>query len=99
MAVIQHTETRPKFTWLFLGKPKGEEWTGALVTLRNEADTEEQAREQLSSWDLTFAAKIRTDCPVTCHWMDQENCTLWSLIGTDARPCLEKEGVFNHGKN
>lgn len=23
MAVIQHTETRPKFTWLLLAKPKG----------------------------------------------------------------------------
>ncbi|MEJ5073426.1 host cell division inhibitor Icd-like protein [Enterobacter ludwigii] len=83
MAEQQSTQTRPKFTWLFLGKPKGEEWTGALVTLRTEADSEQAARVKLSSWHLTFAAKIRTETPLTKSWCDRENMTLWSLHGTD----------------
>jgi hypothetical protein len=74
-----------KFTWLFLGTPKGEEWTGAPVTLRTQADTEEDARSAFPSWELTFAAKIRTASPILTTWSDPESMTLWSIIGTDVR--------------
>lgn len=60
MAGIQHTQTHPKFTWLFLGIPKGQ--TCTPVVIRIAADTEEEAREWYSRWDLTFAAKIRSEC-------------------------------------
>lgn len=62
MACIQHTQTHPKFTWLFLGTPKGH--TCTPVVIRIAADTEEEAREGYSRWDLTFAAKIRSECPL-----------------------------------
>ncbi|EMX5167476.1 host cell division inhibitor Icd-like protein [Citrobacter freundii] len=60
MAGTQHTQTHPKFTWLFLGIPKGQ--TCTPVVIRIAADTEEEAREWYSRWDLTFAAKIRSEC-------------------------------------
>ncbi|EPG6464480.1 host cell division inhibitor Icd-like protein [Citrobacter freundii] len=60
MAGKQHTQTHPKFTWLFLGIPKGQICTP--VVIRIAADTEEEAREWYSRWDLTFAAKIRSEC-------------------------------------
>lgn len=60
MACTQHNESRPKFTWLFLGTPKGKACTP--VVIRIGADTEEEAREWYSRWDLTFAAKIRSEC-------------------------------------
>lgn len=50
----------PAYTWLFLGTPK--EQTCTPVVIRTTADTEEEAREWYSSWDLTFAAKIRSEC-------------------------------------
>ncbi|MHA1067190.1 host cell division inhibitor Icd-like protein [Enterobacter ludwigii] len=84
MAVTQHTETRPKFTWLFLGKPKGRDSTP--IVLRTTADNEEEARLALIGWDLVFAAKIRTDCPLTCHWMDRNSAVLWSVIGSKYDP-------------
>jgi hypothetical protein len=75
------TNTRPAFTWLFLATyadPKA-----LPVTLRTQADTEEAAREHLAGdYTLTFAAKIRTDCPITCHWMERDKAVLWSVIGT-----------------
>lgn len=76
-----------RFTWLFLGTPKGDVWTGKPVTLRIRADTEAEARDALSSWNLTFAAKIRSDCPLTCNWMEGD--FIWTLIGTDARKAWE----------
>lgn len=60
MADKQHTQTHPKFTWLFLGIPKGQ--TCTPVVIRIAADTEKEAREWYSRWDLTFAAKIRSEC-------------------------------------
>lgn len=60
MAGTQHTQTHPKFTWLFLGIPKGQ--TCTPVVIRIAADTEEEAHEWYSRWDLTFAAKIRSEC-------------------------------------
>lgn len=50
----------PAFTWLFLGTPKGE--TCTPVVIRVTADTEEEARLWYPRWDLTFAAKIRSEC-------------------------------------
>ncbi|MFZ4217841.1 host cell division inhibitor Icd-like protein [Enterobacter ludwigii] len=52
--------TRPAFTWLFLGIPKGKICTP--VVIRIAADTEDEAREFFSRWELTFAAKIRSEC-------------------------------------
>lgn len=65
MADKQHTQTHPKFTWLFLGIPKGQACTP--VVIRIAADTEKEAREWYSRWDLTFAAKIRSECPLYQH--------------------------------
>ncbi|EPF0314036.1 host cell division inhibitor Icd-like protein [Enterobacter chuandaensis] len=39
MAGTQHTQTRPKFTWLFPGTPRGH--TCLPVVLRTVADTED----------------------------------------------------------
>lgn len=60
MADKQHTQTHPKFTWLFLGIPKGQ--TCTPVVIRTTANTEEEARAWYPRWDLTFAAKIRSEC-------------------------------------
>lgn len=54
------TPALPKFTWLFLGTPKGQH--AAPMVIRVTADTEEEARQWYASWDLTFAAKIRSEC-------------------------------------
>ncbi len=56
MADQQHTQTRPKFTWLFLGTPRGH--SCLPIVLRTIADTEDTARAKFCGWDLTFAAKI-----------------------------------------
>lgn len=48
-----------KFTWLFIGTPKGQ--TCTPVVIRTTADTEEEARAWYPRWDLTFAAKIRSE--------------------------------------
>ena len=50
----------PAYTWLFLGTPKGQ--TCTPVVIRTAADTEEEARAWYPRWDLTFAAKIRSEC-------------------------------------
>lgn len=81
MAGTQHTQTHPKFTWLFLGIPKGQ--TCTPVVIRVAADTEEEAREWYSRWDLTFAAKIRTESPLSVSFMDPESRILWSILGSD----------------
>lgn len=60
MADNYSTQTHPKFTWLFLGTPKGQ--TCTPVVIRITADTEEEARAWYPRWDLTFAAKIRSEC-------------------------------------
>ncbi|MDX4795329.1 host cell division inhibitor Icd-like protein [Klebsiella pneumoniae] len=53
------THSQTKFTWLFLATPKNHECTP--IVLRTMADTEEVARNMFPGWDLTFAAKIRTE--------------------------------------
>ncbi len=81
------TNTRPAFTWLFLGKPKREGFTGKPITLRTEADDEQTARDAFPGWRLTFAAKIRTDCPVTYSWCSgTDKCISWMIIGTEHDP-------------
>ncbi|MBL5900832.1 host cell division inhibitor Icd-like protein [Lelliottia amnigena] len=84
------TDQKPAFSWIFLGQPKGEEWTGQPVTLRTQADTEEAARDAFPSWDLTFAAKIRTASPLNYHF--REGNYLWSLMGTDALQAVTDAG-------
>lgn len=78
MAGTQHTQTQPKFTWLFLGMPKGH--TCNPVVLRTTAATEEIARDVFSGWELTFAAKIRTESPYSVTWADHDSQTLWSIV-------------------
>ncbi|WP_447842306.1 host cell division inhibitor Icd-like protein [Enterobacter cloacae] len=70
-----------KFTWLFLGTPKGH--TCTPIVLRTVAYTEDSARAAFCGWDLTFAAKIRTESPLSVSFMDPENRTLWSILGSD----------------
>lgn len=48
------------FTWIFLGTPKGQDCKPAVI--RVTADTEERARSWYPQWNLTFAAKIRSEC-------------------------------------
>lgn len=60
MAFTKSTQTHPKFTWLFLGTPKGQHCTP--VVIRCNADTEYEARKPYTRWDLIFAAKIRSEC-------------------------------------
>ena len=79
MAGTQHTQTHPKFTWLFLGTPKGHACNP--VVLRTTATTEEIARDTFSDWELTFAAKIRTESPYAVTWSDLDSETIWSIIG------------------
>lgn len=67
-----------KFTWLFLGTPKGH--TCTPVVLRTVADTEDNARAAFCGWELTFAAKIRTESPISTHWADPGTMMLWSVI-------------------
>ncbi|WP_411703538.1 host cell division inhibitor Icd-like protein [Edaphovirga cremea] len=69
MAETQSTQTRPKFTFLFLaihfagGKP---------TVLRIEADTEEKARSKIAPSDFTliFAAQIRTESTLQFRRID-----------------------------
>ncbi|HFD8276261.1 host cell division inhibitor Icd-like protein [Klebsiella michiganensis] len=90
MAGSQHTQTHPKFTWLFLGTPAGTSCTP--VVLRTTAATEDDARAEFSGWDLTFAAKIRTESPLSTSWTCPDSMTLWSLLGTDISYLNEMAG-------
>ncbi|HBK4615512.1 TPA: host cell division inhibitor Icd-like protein [Klebsiella michiganensis] len=90
MADNQSTQTRPEFTWLFLGTPAGTSCTP--VVLRTTAVTEDDARAEFSGWDLTFAAKIRTESPLSASWTCPDSMTLWSLLGTDISYLNEMAG-------
>lgn len=61
-AMKEHTQTHPKFTWLFLAKPKRHPGCPPVI-VRFSADTEDAARQAFPGWSLTFAAKIRTESP------------------------------------
>lgn len=76
------TSAQSKFTWLFLSTPENSPASTPTV-LRTTADTEEAARAMFPGWDLTFAAKIRTESPLNTHWIDHDNCSSWSIIGGD----------------
>lgn len=88
MAEPQSTQTRPKFTWLFLGTPKGQ--TCTPITLRTEAETEEEACAAFCGWDLTFAAKIRTESPFETDWVDGADFIRWQISGRDMKPSFEQ---------
>jgi len=81
MAEKQHTQTRPKFTWLFLATHEHSPESVVPTTVRFEADTEDDARAAFPGMILTFAAKIRTESPYSMTWTDEEHATLWSIIG------------------
>ncbi|HBU8934699.1 TPA: host cell division inhibitor Icd-like protein [Klebsiella pneumoniae] len=59
MVELQHTQTRPEFTWLFLATPK-QYPDSTPVVLRIDADTEEEARAAFCGWNMVFAARICT---------------------------------------
>ncbi|MFP2504497.1 host cell division inhibitor Icd-like protein [Buttiauxella gaviniae] len=61
MADKQHTQTHPKFTWLFLATPRRFPECSPVV-LRFDADNEEEARSAFPCWEMVFAAKIRSEC-------------------------------------
>ena len=63
------------------------------VVLRTTAVTEDDARAEFSGWDLTFAAKIRTESPLSASWTCPDSMTLWSLLGTDISYLNEMAGV------
>ncbi|MFN3071946.1 host cell division inhibitor Icd-like protein [Serratia sp. J2] len=66
MADIKSTQTRPKFTFLFLAIYSN---GGRPTVLRTDADTEQEARLKIECTDFTliFAAKIRTESPLHFH--------------------------------
>ncbi|EMS1340521.1 host cell division inhibitor Icd-like protein [Salmonella enterica] len=89
-----------KFTWIFLGTHPGD--TVAPVVLHTSADTEEAARAEFPGWDLTFAAKIRTESPLftsggvlSAVWLDKESFTLWELIGSDVSYVRKMAGMHH----
>ncbi|KLP39504.1 host cell division inhibitor Icd-like protein [Enterobacter ludwigii] len=83
-----------KFTWLFIATyadPKA-----IPVVVRTQADTEEEARQQLDGgFTLTFAAKIRTESPFNICWNDMDNMALWSITSTDTS-CARKIAGSHH---
>lgn len=81
MASAKSTQTRPKFTWLFLGTPKGNDC--APIILRTTAETEELARAEFCGWDLIFAAKIRTESPFTHTWTEPAIPAVWSIMANE----------------
>lgn len=87
--LIAGAHTQPKFTWLFLATYADPQ--ALPVVLRTQANTEYEARSQLAGdFSLTFADKIRTDCPLTCHWMDRDSSVLWSVMGCNAGAALQQ---------
>ncbi|ELN2734863.1 host cell division inhibitor Icd-like protein [Pluralibacter gergoviae] len=87
MAGSQHTQTHPKFTWLFLATPKGYPDCSPVV-LRFDADTEETARAAFPGWDMVFAAKIRAEAPCRVAFFDYTTRRGWefdSAAGQEVR--------------
>jgi hypothetical protein len=76
-----------KFCWLFLATRPNDK--AAPTVLRTMAATEDEARADFPGWELTFAAKIRTESPFVYHFLDTDNLVQWSVMGTDAKPSLE----------
>lgn len=69
MACSHDTQTRPEFTYLFLGTPSDKTNTTPVV-LRAEANNEQQARSHFPGWNLVFAAQIRTKAPCRLQLME-----------------------------
>ncbi|ENZ8379660.1 MULTISPECIES: host cell division inhibitor Icd-like protein [Klebsiella] len=92
MAGTQHTQTYPKFTWLFLATREALSECSPVV-LRCDADSEEDARAIFPEWHLTFAAKIRTESPYSFTWTDKNRATLWSIMGGEISLPLEARNV------
>ncbi len=78
MAELQHTQTRPEFTWLFLATPKHYPEC-APVVLRFDADTEACARAAFPGWELVFAAKIRAQAPCRVSFFDYATRRGWEF--------------------
>ena len=78
MAELQHTQTHPKFTWLFLATPKHYPEC-APVVLRFDADTEACARAAFPGWELVFAAKIRAQAPCRISFFDYSTRRGWEF--------------------
>lgn len=76
MACLHDTQTRPKFTFLFLATPN--EFPDSTPTvLRAEADTEVDARAKFPRWTLTFAAQIRTEAPCRLQIFSTDEGFMW----------------------
>ncbi|ELE9730127.1 host cell division inhibitor Icd-like protein [Enterobacter kobei] len=84
-----------KFTWLFLASRPGDK--AAPTVLRTVAETEEAARRKFRGWELTFAAKIRTDSPMNYYWADRETLSCWSIIGNHIPELHELSGRIQQG--
>jgi hypothetical protein len=78
MADIQSTQTRTKFTFLFLATPDHTPECTPVV-LRFDADTEVAARDAFPGWDLVFAAKIRTQAPCRVAFFDYATHRGWEF--------------------
>ncbi|HAU5689069.1 TPA: host cell division inhibitor Icd-like protein [Citrobacter freundii] len=76
MACSHDTQTRPEFTYLFLGTPSDKTNTTPVV-LRAEANNEQQARAHFPGWNLVFAAQIRTKAPCRLQLMDGGDHFTW----------------------
>lgn len=76
MAFTHSTQTRPKFTYLFLGTPSDLP-TCTPTVLRAEADTEAEARSKFIDWNLTFAAQIRTAAPSRLQLFSTDDGFMW----------------------
>ncbi|EAW1341146.1 host cell division inhibitor Icd-like protein, partial [Salmonella enterica subsp. enterica serovar Give] len=76
MACSHDTQTRPEFTYLFLGTPSDKPNTTPVV-LRVEANTEQQACSHFLNWNLVFAAQIRTKAPYRLQLMDGADRFSW----------------------
>ena len=84
MADKQHTQTHPKFTWLFLATPKSHPDCSPVV-LRFDTDTEENARAAFPGWEMVFAAKIRAEAPCRIAFFDYNTRRGWAFDSASDR--------------
>ncbi|HFI5642721.1 TPA: host cell division inhibitor Icd-like protein [Raoultella planticola] len=84
MADQQHTQTHPKFTWLFLATPKSHPDCSPVV-LRFDTDTEENARAAFPGWEMVFAAKIRAEAPCRVAFFDYNTRRGWAFDSASDR--------------
>lgn len=84
MADKQHTQTHPKFTWLFLATPKSHPECSPVV-LRFDTDTEENARAAFPGWEMVFAAKIRAEAPCRVAFFDYNTRRGWAFDSASDR--------------